>query len=723
MKYEETIIQLNEAQEADSDLRESAREAKLFLAKRDGQWEPYWWNQTESRPRYTFDMTTPIVKQNANALSRMQYDVSVLPGNGETSKQDATFFNGIIRSIQNNSAARHVYSHAARGMVISGLDGWIVRHDYVTSNSFDQDLSIHKVHNFLDSVWFDPGAQEMTRSDADFCWVLQMLPKREYEKRFPKGSGKSLDQNLKYNAWYNKTDVVIIGQCYYKKRVPVSLIQLSDGRVLEETDEIKRVLPFLQQNGVQVTNSRERERTEIHTYLFDGGDQLGESEKTIFENYLPVVPVVANHEIIENKPIYFGVVEKLMDPQRVYNYAKSRETEEGALAPRSKYWMTQAQAEGHEEELGTLNTNADPVQFYNSDPEAPGVPQQQGGAQINPGLTQLSGDMRGLMGQVAGMFAANMGDNPGLQTGIAIERLQDRGDTGNYDYVEALEMSIEHTGKILVDAIPRAYANRQSIQIMDVDGQTRHVPVNQMVQDRMTGQVTVINDLAKGKYSVVCKAGPSFTSQQAETVKSMTEVAQYDPSVMEIGGDIFFQNLPTPGMSLVAERKRRKLFEGGFIPPEQMTEQEQQEFMQKMQQPPPPDPNMVLAQAEADKAEAQTQKVLAEAQGTAVKLQLEQEKNQRAASRQEQELMLSAAQQEFAQMRDMMGLMLEERKQVNESLKTQAETLKLIREAIGADSIVDPKAVKSYSTQSTIVQDGQNAVQGGSSLDIPITGK
>lgn len=128
-----------------------------------------------------------------------------------------------------------------------------------------------------------------------------------------------------------------------------------------------------------------------------------------------------------------------------------------------------AQAAGHEETLATLNTNSDPVQLYNADGEVP-PPTQQGGAEVNAGLARISEAMQALVGVSAGMFAANMGENPGLQSGKAIEALQDRGDWGNNKYIEARTIAQRHTGRILVDAIPRVYLPARQVRLLSEDG-------------------------------------------------------------------------------------------------------------------------------------------------------------------------------------------------------------------------------------------------------------
>ena len=80
--HQDVLDLLSAAQMADHDNREAAREAHLFISKRDGQWEPYWWNNNINKPRYTFDMTTPIVDQIAGEIEQADFDVSVSPAGG-----------------------------------------------------------------------------------------------------------------------------------------------------------------------------------------------------------------------------------------------------------------------------------------------------------------------------------------------------------------------------------------------------------------------------------------------------------------------------------------------------------------------------------------------------------------------------------------------------------------------------------------------------------------
>ena len=153
---------LKEAHFADQDQRDQAREAHLFIEKRDGQWEPFWWEANRGRPRYSFDMTTPVVDQIDGELSRANFAIEVDPQGGGADKETAKQLGGLVRSVEAISKAKHIYNYAARMAVISGLNGWMVTPKYADEDSFDQDLMIKRIPNFLDRVWFDPMSTSQT---------------------------------------------------------------------------------------------------------------------------------------------------------------------------------------------------------------------------------------------------------------------------------------------------------------------------------------------------------------------------------------------------------------------------------------------------------------------------------------------------------------------------------------------------------------------------------
>jgi len=665
-KHDEVLNDLEAIQDAETDTRQASREAQLFIHKRDGQWETDVLKDPK-RPRYTFDMTGPLIDQIAGEIENADFSVRALPTGGETSKDTAKVLDGLIRNIQNVSHAGEIYDQAARYMVEGGLDGWEIKQQFVDGDSFDQDLVIKSISNFVDSVWFWPFT-EPDASDSKACVKLKAMPKQEYDDRWPKRNGQSVDSSRLSDVYFHKNEHVIVGQLYYIKEVKRELLKLSNGDVVNAEDVVS-VLDELERGGITVIGRRERKKTVAMSRLFDGEGWLNEAQDTVFSR-LPIVICIANFTNLEYKNVWRGATEKLMDPQRVYNYSKSREVEEGALSPREKVWITAKQASGHEETLGTLNTNADPFQLYNPDPQAPGPPVKMNGATINPGLKTLSDDMGNMMRSTAGLYAASVGDNPNVQSGIAITKLQDKGRLGSGKYFKAVVRAMRVTGAILIDAIPKVYDTRRQVRIMNEDGSFDLATINDTIFDEQSKQQVTLNDLSAGKYDVTVKAGPSFDSRQRETVATIVDIGTADPSFIELGGDILANNIVAPGMDLLAERKRQQLFQAGVIPFEQQTDAEKQQTVQAQNTPPPPDPAMVLAQAEAGKAEAQKGRVIVQSQSQ--KRQEDRKDLQLAMTQQAQQFEQFQVQQDAA----------------TSMLTEQAETLKTLREAFGLDSLV-----------------------------------
>jgi hypothetical protein len=598
------IAMLYALQSDDQDQRERAREAMLFVNKRDGQWEPYWWNMCDGKPRYTFDNTTPIVNQVAGEINSAAFDIVVSPGSGEASEDDAEIYDGLIRTIENLSGAKYIYAAATRGMIIAGFDCVQIEQKYVDSDSFDQDLVITKVADPIDRVWFDPGSVEPDGSDARFAFLLHPVSCTEYASRWPKGLEQSLSDGAYAQAYYSKPETITVGQVFYLVERDRELVQMSNGAVYADDEEFQSLVDDMATQGITEVRRRKRKEVVQYTRFFDAGGWLEKGQETVF-NTISLVPLYGNHQVIENKVVYMGVVEKLIDPQRVLNYAKSREIEEGALAPRGKYWMTRKMAEGEESDLETLNVNNKPVAFFNADPEFPGPPIWQGGAQINPGLNQISADMQQMIGHTSSLFAANMGDNPGLQSGIAIEKLQNKGDNGTQIYHEAVEIMHARLGRVLVPAISKVYDTARQVQLTYEDGTNEIKTINKPMIDMQTGQLVTLHDLSKGHYNVICRSGPSFRNRQQETIEFMLEAGKVDPSIIQMGGDILLNAIQAPGARALAERKRAMLLQQGVIPESQMNDEEKAMMQAKAQQPQPPSPEMVLAMAEQSKAEAE----------------------------------------------------------------------------------------------------------------------
>ncbi len=712
---------LEDAQDAEQDQRALAKEAHVFVTAVNGQWEQGWWDQNDGKPRYTFDQTSPIIDQIAGDIEASDFDIQIKPAGRGATKDLAELRDGLIRNIETISDAQTIYAIAGRNVATAGFDAWRVSTGFVNDDSFDQDILIEPIHNSIDRVWFDVGSQKQDRSDSNYGFMLSVIPVEQFKEKWPDRTSASVsDGSTNDTTYYNKVDNVVIGHVYYRKLIGRTLVKTSLGRVFERNADFENIEDELAQGGETVVDERDVKDSVFYVRKFDGNDWLDDEQETVFSS-IPLVPVYGNFKVIENKPVYHGVVQKLMDPQRVLNYSLSREIEEGALAPRAKTWMTEKQAAGHEDTLRTQNTNSNPIQLYNADPAAP-PPSQGPGAQINPGLRVISDGMQSIMGRTAGIFAAGMGDNPGLQSGVAIDKLQTKSNNITSKYFKSLEIAVCRTGKLISDALSKVYDANRVVRIMGEDGSSDMEMINQMVVDQETGEPVLMNDLSAGKYDVTCTAGPSFSSRQSETVDAILNVAAVDPSIIGVGSDILLNNMSAPGMNLVAERKRAQLLNEGVIPEGQLTDDERAQLQQAAQNP-QPDAMMVAAQAEQAKADADMQKNQIEAarlQGDqqikteelrlkGVELELKGREQELKIAEKSAGLNLDADNQAFKQMMDVAAQNSQAINDAVNNLNTHAGTLKLIHDAMTPKgTIITPSNTQAYDEQAQEVLDAQD---------------
>jgi len=740
-KHNNVLVMISEAQDATRDQRQAVRDAKLFLNKRDGQWDPYAWQKMKGHFRGTFDMCTPIVDQISGEIEQSDFSLNVSPSGGDSSIDVAKIYDGLIRNIRNVSNADAVFNDASRSNVIGGFDAVEVVQEFIDSDSFDQDLLIKKVPNAVDSVWFDLGSVKQDASDAKWCVKLIAIPKAEYKERFPDGSGQSVGQGKNTTAFFDVADFVTVGQLYYKKKESIEIVQMTNGAVYRVDDKFNDVRDELEQQGITIEKDnkgnekrRNRDSWRVHSRLFDGGEWLGGEERTVF-NDLPIIPIYGNFDIFENKTIYFGKLEKLYDQQRILNYAISRDIEDGALSPKRKYWATPEQIDGHEQGIQTLNTNNEALQQYNHVDGIP-PPFMQGGVESSQGLQTTIANTQQMISASANSFNALQGNANPQQSGIAGSQQIEQGNIGSIKWFKSLEVMVCQVGKVLIKAIPRVYDSTRQVRILEEDGTSSMVTLHDTVFDQETQKNVELNNLSKGDYDVVCDFGPAFNSQQKETAQAFLDMAAIDPTFLQQGKDIMLKNLAVPGMDQMAERARVELLNAGLIPEEQWTDEEKQKIAQAQaeaaNQPPQEDPMMVAARAEEGKAQAelmksqnQQQQTQLDAQAKMAAIQLEQEKItlereklqldaakfQRSgeakfntdlinADQNQQKIDLQADKQQFEAMMQAMA-------QKQAEMDSAINNLKVLKDAMGVDAIVGPTNTQAYKEQADIVLDKQ----------------
>ena len=507
----------------------------------------------EARPCLTINKLDAYVRQICNQQRQQRPRIKVHGMNNESDAKVAEIITGITRHIENQSDADQAYDHAFEYCVKMGWGYWRVTTDYIKDDSFDQEIYIKRIENPF-SVYFDPNSVQPDGSDAEKCLVTTVVSKAVFRKMYPDADDvqgfSSRGTGDTESEWVTKEDIRI-AEYFYTEREKAMIIQLSDGTT-GYSDEMpsKEVLASA---GITVIDKRDTWRKKIKWCKLTAMQILEEGEWA--GKYIPIVPVYGQEVRVDDKHKKFGLVRMAKDPQRMYNYWATALTETVALAPKAKWLLAEGQDEGHENEWAMANIKAMPVLRYKqTDTEGRTAPTP---VRLQPEpppagvMSALQGMNQDLMA-VVGIF--DPGQLPqGQQSGKALQGQQQQADMTNFHYYDNLTRSIRHTGRIILDLIPKIYDRQRVMRIIGDDGKPDMVTINEQGQDEQ-GVSKVLNDVTVGEYDVVMETGPGYNSKRQEAVDSMMGLLGADPTLMQTAGDLIFRNMDFPGAEIIADR-------------------------------------------------------------------------------------------------------------------------------------------------------------------------
>jgi hypothetical protein len=549
-RIQEAIDFLKFANDADTMNRQEALEDLKFGA--GDQWPVELQNSRnlESRPVITVNKVDNYCRQVSNQQRQQRPRIKVHATNTHEDMVDAQTISGIIRHIEVNSNADHAYDNAFEYAVRMGWGYMRVRTDYISEDSFDQEIYIDPVDNPF-TVYFDPNSVAPDGSDADRCLITTMMLKEEFRKLYPDADdgGTSFTQRGtgdSQSEWITKEDIRL-AEYYYTVREKATLYLLSDGSATfaDDKDFFKR----LDNYGITVIDKRDSFKKTIKYCKMTAVEVL--EERDWAGKYIPIVPVYGRHIVIGDKRKKFGMIRYAKDPQRMYNFWQTSITEGVALAPKAKWLLAEGQDEGHENDWSNANIKSFPLLRYKQTdidgrPAPPPTrlqpePPQAG---IMAAAMGVDNDIKAIMGV---FDPAQLGQ--GNISGKALNGQQQQVDLTNFDYYDNLTRSIAHVGKICLDLIPKIYDTERVMRIIGDDGKPELLTINQ--RDSVG---RVLNDISVGQYDVVMETGPGYNSKRQEAVDNMLPLLSAAPELMQVAGDLVFRNMDWPGADIIADR-------------------------------------------------------------------------------------------------------------------------------------------------------------------------
>lgn len=622
----------DEACVAEEENREKAVEDLRFAYTDDGQWESKAKKIREGRPCYTFNKIRGAIRQVVNDQRQSRPGIKVRAVDDRGDPEMAEVLNGMIRNIESTSNAEFAYDNGFEYAVGGGFGAWRVTTQYADEETFDQECCIKPIRNPF-TVYFDPSAKFYDKRDAGFCFVTEMLSEEEFTERYPDASMLNFDMSgagERYEQWYTDKKVRV-AEYWLKKEVEKRILQLSDGAVVEADKDFDSIRDELAAAGITVVRERKVRVQKVFQYVVSANEVLqGPTEWP--GKYIPIVPVYGECIDIEGEMFYSGLVRWSKDAQRSYNYHRSTMVELIDLQPKTPLQLTPAMIKGHEKMWKESNRRNLPFLLYNTDPASPtGKPYRERPADIPAAYLQEAQIASDDIKSTTGIYDASLGQRSNETSGKAILARQREGDVATFAFTDNLSRSIQYTGEILVDLIPKIYDTERVVRILGEDGGEKFAQINREVIDQQTGQKVKYNDISAGRYDVTVTTGPSYTTKRLEFVDMWMNMAQSTPELAQMTLDLWARSLDMPHADEIHKRVRKMLISQGIVEPESEEEM------------PQPDPQQQAAQeagirklfAEVQKLEmgnaktaAETQKLQSGAQIDGMKAQAELTRDQ-----------------------------------------------------------------------------------------------
>ncbi len=505
--------------------------------------------EREGRPCLTFNRFPAFLRQVINDARQNKPAIACHPVDDGADVETSQILTGLIRNIEQTSNADVAYDTAIE-MAVSGGIGYIrVNTKYAFEDKFDLDICIDRISNPM-TIWGDHRSTAADSSDWDYAFVTELLTEDEFKKRYPKAeeTTKSFESDDRDSRWF-EDDAIRIAEYWTREEVEIPLLKCSNGEIMDE-ESYEQIGDILEIQGITVVARRSTKAHKVTQYIITGSEVLETNDWP--GRYIPIVPVYGDEVWVEGKRHWQSLIFHAKGAQEAYNYWRTSAIEKVALDTKAPWLGPKGAFKTDASKWATANTQNHAYIEYDGQ-QAPhrtpagGVP--AGDLQM---ALNASDDMKAIMG----IHDASLGARSNETSGVAIRARQREGDVSTFHFIDNLSRAIRHTGRIVIDLIPKIYNTERIVRILKEDGDTEMTKINGEV---LVKGIPRVYDMAVGKYDITVSNGPSFSTKREEVTAQMTELIRAYPDAAPLIGDLLAKNFDWPGADDIAKRFKAML--------------------------------------------------------------------------------------------------------------------------------------------------------------------
>ena len=477
-------------------------------------WDPDARQEREdnNRPVLSPDELGQYLNAAINNLRQNKRAIRVNPTGSGATDQDATSRSAIIKGIEYKSNAQSAYTNAFENAINCGMGFFRVTTKIVSK---DNEVTpwIKIIENPL-SVLLDPNAKEADFCDMKRCFVMDVMRKRDFEKKYPKAQKRS----------FSAEDMNIAPDWFQAENILVAEYWRIDG--YDENGEGGKVTQYIT-NGLEIL------------------------EKTPWPgSWIPIIAVTGKKMLVpagsQIKIMYASMIRLARGSQRMLAYIASQEAEEFGMAPRAPFVGYVGQFETDKDAWTTLNKV--PRSFVQVDPTVDAANGQLLPIPERPAFTPNAQAYEISKESWRRSIQASMGISPlptaaqrqNEKSGVALDKIQSAQAIGSFHFTDNFDRAIENAGRQINELITLVMDTAREVGIRQPDDShdMLHIAPGGELPQQAPGEPPIppenVFDPTKGKFDVTISSGMSYQSQREEASSFV------DTIIGEMG------NLPIP---------------------------------------------------------------------------------------------------------------------------------------------------------------------------------
>jgi hypothetical protein len=520
----------------------------------EGPWDPDELTARAGRVTLALDEFGQYLNQICNEFRQNKRSVKVNPRGDGADDQTAQIRASIIREVEYQSRAQQAYVTAGEDMVRRSFGFFKLMTDY-EPGSFRRVLKVLRVKN-PHVIYLDPDAKEQDWSDGRWGFEIEKMREREFLRRFGdkvqvtdfdtlsdeqrKGWISSSDggRNIQVASYWRmdtkKRPLYLLengrevgdGQGVQIVKIEKQSVDVGDGRQFKATKAA-----IIDGSPYRVIDEREDNDPSVTQYM-SNGIEIMESIPSDFKE-IPIIPMFGREVWVKSpggvsKRHFLSAIRLARPAYKGYCYVRSAAVERASQDVNTPY-------EGWEGQFAT-NTPWDKlkqarppyVEFaHTKDENGNRVADKPTRNLTEPQLQQheiLAESLRrSIQAAMGGSPLPTSAQRQNQKSGIALERIENSNDQGNFHFIDNYNIALERAGRMMDAALDIVYDTPRELGARSESGEYSVIPINQVHPE--TGEKVGFHT-GKGDHGVTISTGPSSQSMRDAADQFLDNLSQ-----------------------------------------------------------------------------------------------------------------------------------------------------------------------------------------------------